>query len=169
MQLDDQEERQEEGKPTKLENHEENKAIETTVEKQDEQSVTTTITKPTIKTISEQKNEPSIITIDTTTEATKQNLDTSQPKAVIQPTVDPGLLIDDKESTSFQNLVNAVQRILPHSNDPKHPDHAAIKILKNMTRGCTKEFPLKDRQKFKIAQADFLPLISMKTVLYANR
>ena len=107
--------------------------------------------------ISEQRNEPSIINIDTTTEATKQNLDTLQPKAVIQPTVDPGLLINDKESTSFQNLVNAVQRILPHSNDPKHPDHAAIKILKNMTRGCTKEFPLKDRQKFKIAQADFLP------------
>ena len=117
----------------------------TTVEQQDEHSVTTTTTKPTIKTISEQKNEPSIINIDTTTEATKQNLDTSQPKAVIQPTVDPGLLIDDKESTSFQNLVNAVQRILPHSNDPTHPDHAAIKILKNMTRGCTKEFPLKDR------------------------
>ena len=44
----------------------------TTVEKQDEHSVTTTTTKPTIKTISEQKNEPSIITIDTTTEATKK-------------------------------------------------------------------------------------------------
>ena len=84
MQSDNQEERQEEGKATKLakENQEENKAIVTTVEKQDEQSVTTTTTKTTIKTISEQKNEPSIINIDTTTEATKQNLDTLQPKAV---------------------------------------------------------------------------------------
>ena len=159
MQPDKQEECQEEGKVTTLEqdNNEEDKAIETPVQQHDQQCVKTTITAPTIKTISKQNNEPSIINNDTITEATKQNLDTSQPTAVQQPTVDPGLIVDDKESTSFQNLVNAVQRILPRSKDPTHPDHAAIKILKNMTRGCTKQFPLKDRQKFKIAQADFLP------------
>ena len=159
MQPDKQEECQEEGKVTTLEqdNNEEDKAIEKPVQQHDKQCVETTITEPTIKIISKQNNEPSIINNDTITEATKQNLDTSQPTAVQQPTVDPGLIYDDKESTSFQNLVNAVQRILPRSKDPTHPDHAAIKILKNMTRGCTKQFPLKDRQKFNIAQADFLP------------
>ena len=145
-------------------------------------STTTTITtipSPIQTTIMQQSNQPSSITtteemkepdkLPATAQQTPQLKVSSestvdpnltfdrkdQPKDSSKPTVNPDQIIDGDESIPYEKFVKVFQRYFLNSNDPNSTDHAALKHFNKILRDC--KLLLKNRRKFQVSQANFLP------------